>query len=44
VLVTKTICEACGETIENRELTARRRRAPSVGEALAASAGAAESV
>jgi DNA-binding HxlR family transcriptional regulator len=41
-LTTKTVCEACGETIENRELTPRRREAPSVGEALAASAAAAE--
>ena len=42
-LVTKTICGACGEPVENRELTSRRRRALSVGEALAASACAGES-
>jgi len=42
-LITKTVCEACGETIENRDLTSRRRKALSVGEALAISAGAGES-
>jgi DNA-binding HxlR family transcriptional regulator len=42
-LTTKTVCEACGEAIENRELTPRRRTALSVGEALAASAPLAES-
>lgn len=41
-LVTKTICGACGETVEGRELIPRRRPAPSVGEALALSAGAGE--
>jgi hypothetical protein len=41
-LVTKTICEACGETVENRDLTPHRRKAPSVGEVLALSAALAE--
>jgi DNA-binding HxlR family transcriptional regulator len=41
-LVTKTVCEACGETVENRDLTPHRRKAPSVGEVLALSAALAE--
>jgi DNA-binding HxlR family transcriptional regulator len=41
-LVTKTICEACGESIDARELTPRRREALSVGEALTASTSLAE--
>jgi len=41
-LVTRTVCEACGEAVENRELTATRHVAPSVGEALAASAATGE--
>ena len=41
-LTTKTICETCGETIDGRELTPRRRETLNVGEALAASARAVE--
>jgi DNA-binding HxlR family transcriptional regulator len=37
----ETVCVACGKAVENRELTPRPRRAPSVGEALAQSAVAA---
>ena len=34
------VCKACGKAVDNRELTPRRRRAPSVGEALAQSTAA----
>jgi DNA-binding HxlR family transcriptional regulator len=43
-LVPKVVCEACGEPVGGRDLTARRRRdSLSVGEALAASATASAS-
>lgn len=34
----KVVCEACGEPVEGRDLTPKRRAAPTVGEALASSA------
>ncbi len=36
----KLVCAACGEAIENRELTAKGRRARTVGEALASASEA----
>lgn len=34
-LTPKVVCSACGETVEGRDLTPRRRQAATVGEALA---------
>ena len=39
-LAPRVVCDACGETIRGRDITPRRRRAATVGEALAVDGGA----